>query len=319
MDSLPPDFSAPPTFIEHTVFTKDLTGWPRCWSFDQKIPFRQSTKAAVEKSFDPRNVEFSGISNEIVENSVTFTLLNKKSYAYISPQYLNKFSRLAPMAFRPDDFPTYRVYFSGNLTDHQNNAYLGYSYLDSDHVPSTYLPPDDKYNYPKISGNIKKSLEDDRKKIQGKIVSKSEEIMAIQKDMFLSLDNLGRGFPKFNIYYDKKIQVSPFFEKDSPVKIDNRDYPIVIDATMDNSLWILTKKHMYFSSGFSTKGGFSFETRSGDNLIFYRNIDLRYMSPSDQWLLRWERAPEEKCREAFAPLVNSSVTPQEAKPIFFNE
>ncbi len=67
-----------------------------------------------------------------------------------------------------------------------------------------------------------------------------------------------------------------------------------------------------------TNGGFSFETRVGDT-IRYENIDLRYMSPSDQWLLRWERAPEEKCREAFAPLVNSSVTPQEAKLIFFNE
>lgn len=318
MDSLPPDFSAPPTFIEHTVFTRDLTGWPKCWSFEQKMPFRQNTKVKSDKKSDQSHVNFGYISGFQSKDMLNFNIVKGKSYAYISSQSYNSSYRLAPMAFRPDDFPNYRVYFSGSFVISKDNSYPAYVYLDSDHVLLTYLPSGDKYNYPKISGNVSKSLKDDKRTIQSKIIPESENILAIQKDMFLGFTAWERIFPKFPIYYGEKLNGITFFERYDSQGIDSPKYPIVFDATNTNSLWVLTDKYMYFFSGFMTNGGFSFETRVGDT-IRYENIDLRYMSPSDQWLLRWERAPEEKCREAFAPLVNSSVTPQEAKPIFFNE
>ncbi len=318
MDSLPPDFSAPPTFIEHTVFTRDLTGWPKCWSFDQKTPFRQNIKAKSDKSINQDRVNLGYISGFQSKDMLNFNIVKEKSYAYISPQSYNSSYRLAPMAFRPDDFPNHRVYFSGNFENTKDGTYPTYVYLDSDHLLLTYLPSGDKYNYPKISGNVSKFLKDDKRTIQGKIIPESENILAIQKDMFLGFTAWERIRPKFPIYYGEKLNGVTFFEKYDPQRINNPKHPIVFDVTNSDSLWVLTDKYMYFFSGFTTNGGFSFETRVGDT-IRYENIDLRYMNPSDGWLLRWKKAPEEKCREAFAPLVNSTVTPDEAKPVFITK
>lgn len=318
MDSLPPDFNAPPTFIEHTVFTRDLTGWPTCWSFDRRVPFRQNTKGKLDKSTNQSRIDFYEFAEVRSVGTLDFFLDRGKSYAYISPQSRNPSYRLAPMAFRPDDFPSYRVYFSGNLVNAKNDTYPASLYLDTDHVLLGYLPSDDKYNYPKVSRNVPKTLKNDKETIGKKIIPDGEKILAIQKDMFFSMVAWERIQPKYPVYHGRRIEHDSFFWGNDPVNLDLSKYPVVIDTTGSKALWVLTKNYLYLLPGFITKEGFSLETRAGDT-IRYDNIDLKYMNPSDGWLLRWERAPEEKCREAFAPLVNSTVTPEEAKPVFIDK
>lgn len=318
MDSQPPDFSVPPTFIEHTVFTRDLTGWPTCWSFDRQVPFQQNKKAKMDNPNDQDRTFFGGMADSRREDELNIALDRKKSYAYISHQSRNPSYRLAPMAYRYDDFPSYRVYFSVNLVNFKNDSYPASLYLDSDHVLLGYLPSDDKYNYPKVSKSVPKTLKNDRETIEKKIIPKGEKILAIQKSMFFSLEGWETRHQKFPVYYDRKYDDGVFFERIDLLRLDTLKHPIVFDMTSPNSMWVLTKSYLYLLPNFATKEGFALETRTGD-IIRYENIDLKDMDPSDGWLLRWERAPEEKCREAFAPLVTSTVTPEEAKPIFIDK
>lgn len=78
MDSQPPDFSVPPTFIEQTVFTRDLTGWQTCWSFDRQVPFQQNKKAKMDNPNDQDRTFFGGMADTRREDELNIALDRKK-------------------------------------------------------------------------------------------------------------------------------------------------------------------------------------------------------------------------------------------------